>query len=111
MDAQALSGGFDNTPFQSAIAFRTIMNVMARPGKIETLIGAAPNNELSVAAGVLLLTLCDPETPVYLAGKHDCAAVRDWLRFHTGAPLRAAALKRRADRTKVDFCTMVRGEN
>ena len=46
MDAQALSGGFDNTPFQSAIAFRTIMNVMARPGKIETLIGAAPNNEL-----------------------------------------------------------------
>ncbi len=87
MDAQALSGGFDNTPFQSAIAFRTIMNVMARPGKIETLIGAAPNNELSVAAGVLLLTLCDPETPVYLAGKHDCAAVRDWLRFHTGSPL------------------------
>ena len=64
MDEQALSGGFDNTPFQSASAFRTIMSVMARPGKIDTLTGAAPNNELSVAAGVLLLTLCDPETPV-----------------------------------------------
>lgn len=87
MDTQALSGGFANAPFQSATAFRSIMNVMARPGRIETLTGAAPTSELSTAAGVLLLTLCDPETPVYLAGKHDCPEVRDWLRFHTGAPL------------------------
>jgi alpha-D-ribose 1-methylphosphonate 5-triphosphate synthase subunit PhnH len=42
---------------------------------------------LSVAAGVVLLTLCDTDTPVYLAGEADCDAVRAWLSFHTGAPL------------------------
>ena len=31
--------------------------------------------------------LCDRTTPLHLAGGHDCAAVRDWVTFHTGAPL------------------------
>ncbi|MGJ8556429.1 MAG: phosphonate C-P lyase system protein PhnH, partial [Sulfitobacter geojensis] len=35
----------------------------------------------------VLLTLCDTETPVYLAGDMDCDAVRAWLSFHTGAPI------------------------
>lgn len=45
---------------------------------------------LSVAAGVLILTLCDGTTPLHLAGAYDCAAVRDWITFHCGAPLDAA---------------------
>jgi alpha-D-ribose 1-methylphosphonate 5-triphosphate synthase subunit PhnH len=44
-----------------------------------------------VAAGVLVLTLCDPDTPLHLAGAHDVAEVRDWVRFHTGAPLAGPA--------------------
>jgi alpha-D-ribose 1-methylphosphonate 5-triphosphate synthase subunit PhnH len=40
-----------------------------------------------VAAGVLVLTLCDGATPVHLAGAHDCPSLRDWITFHTGAPL------------------------
>jgi alpha-D-ribose 1-methylphosphonate 5-triphosphate synthase subunit PhnH len=87
MNTQALSGGFENTPHQSSTAFRSIMNAMARPGAIEFLSGAEPPEGLSLAASTLLLTLCDPETPVYLAGVLDCENIRDWLVFHTGAPL------------------------
>ena len=45
---------------------------------------------MSVAAGTLLLTLCDHETGVYLAGAYDTAELREWLAFHTGAPVVAA---------------------
>lgn len=86
----SLTGGFTNAPHQSAYAFRAALNVLSRPGMIETVTGAAPPAPLSVAAGVLILTLCDRTTPVHLAGGHDCAAVRDWVTFHTGAPLMAA---------------------
>jgi alpha-D-ribose 1-methylphosphonate 5-triphosphate synthase subunit PhnH len=64
---------------------------MARPGRIEDLSGAQPPQPLSVAAGGLILTLCDATTPVHLAGAHDCPALRDWITFHTGAPLVGAA--------------------
>jgi alpha-D-ribose 1-methylphosphonate 5-triphosphate synthase subunit PhnH len=63
------------------------MEAMARPGRIRDIQGAAPPAPLSVAAGTVLLTLCDTDTPVYLAGKADCDDVRAWLAFHTGAPL------------------------
>lgn len=85
-----LSGGFSDAAVQSSQAFRALLEVMARPGRIETLTGAVPPAPLSVAAGVALLTLTDPTTPVHLAGEADCAAVRDWITFHTGAPLVAA---------------------
>jgi alpha-D-ribose 1-methylphosphonate 5-triphosphate synthase subunit PhnH len=74
-------------PRDAAHAFRAAMNVMARPGRIERLAGARPPAPLSVAAGVLLLTLCDPETPLHLAGAHDTPEVRGWIAFHTGAPV------------------------
>ncbi|PSL17520.1 phosphonate C-P lyase system protein PhnH [Shimia abyssi] len=87
MNADALKGGFANAPVGAAHGFRAAMNAMARPGKIEVVAGAVPPAPMSAAAGVLLLTLCDPETPVYLAGAHDCEAVRQWIAFHVGAPL------------------------
>lgn len=83
----SLTGGFTNAPHQSAYAFRAALNALSRPGMIETLTGAAPPAPLSVAAGVLILTLCDRTTPLHLAGEYDCAAVQDWVTFHTGAPL------------------------
>jgi len=87
MQADTLSGGFAAPAVDAAHAFRAVMRVMARPGTIEAVTGATPPAPLSVAAGTVLLTLCDPETPVHLAGEADCAAVRDWITFHTGAPL------------------------
>lgn len=91
MQATALQGGLTDPPRQSAMAFRAIMDAMARPGRIEDLTGAEPPAPLSVAAGTVILTLCDPETPLYLAGAADCQDVRDWVTFHTGAPLVGAA--------------------
>lgn len=86
MQANALSGGFPDPAIQSAHAFRSVMEAMARPGTLQNISGATPPGPLSNAAGTALLTLCDAETPVYLAGGTDCEDVRAWLAFHTGAP-------------------------
>jgi alpha-D-ribose 1-methylphosphonate 5-triphosphate synthase subunit PhnH len=90
MNADALAGGFSQAPIHSARAFRALLDARARPGTILTLQGATPPAPLSVAAGVVLLTLTDATTPLYLAGSADCTAVRDWVAFHIGAPLVAA---------------------
>ena len=84
---QAVSGGFADAPIEGAAAFRAAMSAMARPGRIERVVGAAPPAPVSVAAGVLLLTLCDADTPLHLVGRIDTDAVRAWVAFHTGAPL------------------------
>lgn len=87
MQAETLSGGFADPAIQAAHAFRSVMEAMARPGTLQDITGAEPPAPLSRAAGAVLLTLCDTDTPVYLAGAADCDAVRSWLAFHTGAPL------------------------
>lgn len=89
MDAVSLQGGFADPARDAARAFRSVLNAMARPGVVETVAGARPPAPLSVAAGVVLLTLADATTPVWLAPSHDGAAVRDWITFHTGAPFTA----------------------
>lgn len=90
MTSLALSGGFADEAVQSAYAFRACLTALSCPGVISTVTGATPPAPLSVAAGVLILTLCDATTPVHLAGAHDCKAVGDWIIFHTGAPLVSA---------------------
>ncbi|TDL85153.1 phosphonate C-P lyase system protein PhnH [Meridianimarinicoccus aquatilis] len=87
MGHAALSGGFRDAPIQAAHVFRAAMTATAQPGTILPVRGATPPAPLSVAAGALLLTLCDGDTPVHLAGKLDDPSLRDWLTFHTGAPL------------------------
>ncbi|MBS8228326.1 phosphonate C-P lyase system protein PhnH [Vannielia litorea] len=89
----ALDGGFADAPAEASRAFRAVLEAMARPGRIETVTGArAPG--LSVAASVVLLTLVDGTTPVFLAEDVDRPALRQWLAFHTGAPVvaRGAAM-------------------
>lgn len=90
MNEQALIGGFADAPLQSSRAFRAVLEALSQPGEIRDLTGAEPPAPLSVAAGVVLLTLCDATTPLHLAGRFDCADLRDWVTFHTGAPLVAA---------------------
>lgn len=87
MTVEILSGGFTDPALNSATAFRACLTALSRPGRIETLQGATPPAPLSDAAGVIALTLLDATTPVHLAGPLDCPPVRDWLTFHTGAPL------------------------
>lgn len=87
MQAHTLEGGFSNGPIDASHAFRAVMTAMARPGDIMQITGARPPAPLSVAAGAVLLTLCDPETAIFLAPSHDAPQVRDWITFHTGAPI------------------------
>jgi alpha-D-ribose 1-methylphosphonate 5-triphosphate synthase subunit PhnH len=93
--ASALSGGFDDLARGAADGFRAIMTAMARPGTIHAGVGAAPPAPMGCAAGLVALTLCDAETPVWLAPDLAASSVPDWLRFHCGCPLtddRAAAM-------------------
>ncbi len=90
MDAATLAGGFSDAPIDAARAFRAAMNAMARPGQIVEIPGASPPEPLSKAAGALILTLCDSETVIHLAGAHDTPAIRAWIAFHTGAPVGSA---------------------
>lgn len=87
MTPDALTGGFSTPSTDAARAFRAALDALSRPGMIRHLSGAVPPAPMSVAAGTLALTLLDGTTAVHLAGAHDCAALRDWLTFHTGAPL------------------------
>lgn len=87
---QSLGGGFANPPVEAAQAFRAALSAMARPGRIETLSGARAPAPVSPAAAALVLMLCDGETPLFLAPGHDGQDIRDWIAFHTGAPIVAA---------------------
>lgn len=87
MQAMALEGGFADTPIEASRAFRQIMRVMACPGTIASVVGAKPPAPVSIAAGTVILTLCGQETPVFLAPSVDTPEVRDWITFHTSAPL------------------------
>jgi len=89
--SDTLTGGFAAPAVEAAEAFRAVLQAMARPGRIARVGGAVPPAPCSPAAGVVLLTLVDADTPLHLAGRHDCAGLRDWVRFHTGAPLVGAS--------------------
>ncbi len=91
MDTLALEGGFADPARTAAHAFRAVMAAMARPGTLQQIAGARPPAPLSPAAGAVILTLCDADTPVHLAGAADCPALRDWIAFHTGAPITGPA--------------------
>lgn len=85
----SLGGGFDDPVFDAQMVFRAILDAMARPGvvrEVPTL--AAPPPPLGGTAGAILLALADGDTPVFLdASLADAAAVREWVRFHCGAPI------------------------
>ena len=90
IETSSYGGGFATPAVDAANAFRAAMNAMARPGRLQEISGAQPPAGISPAAGCLLLTLCDPETGIFLAPDVDSPALRSWLAFHTGAPFMAA---------------------
>jgi len=90
MRDEGLTGGFADPAIEAAHGFRAALTAMAKPGTIAEITGGTAPEPVSAAAASLLLTLCDPETPLYLAPGHDSAAIQDWVAFHTGAPIVAA---------------------
>ena len=87
MDNAALTGGFANPPIDASHVFRSVLQAMARPGTIHDVSRVLPPAPISLAAGAVLLTLCDATTRLHLTGDHDRDIVQDWLTFQTGAPL------------------------
>jgi alpha-D-ribose 1-methylphosphonate 5-triphosphate synthase subunit PhnH len=86
---QSIDGGFAEPVFNAQVVFRAIMDAMARPGTVHTLLSLAhPPAPLSATAGAVALALCDNDTPVWLDPPLQAeASVKAWLGFHTGAPL------------------------
>src|SRR5262245_14511965 len=62
---------------------------MARPGQVFPVqTDVSPPAPLSAAGAAVALTLCDHDTPVWLAAELRAgAAVGEWLRFHCGCAL------------------------
>ena len=78
--------GFEAPSVEAAQCFRRILEAMARPGVVRRIGGALPPAPMSAAAGAVALTLCDPETPIWLAPSLETREVVEWLNFYTGAP-------------------------
>jgi alpha-D-ribose 1-methylphosphonate 5-triphosphate synthase subunit PhnH len=83
-----IAPGLADPPHDAQRLFRGVLEGFSHPGRIVTLpqppAGVGP---LSAAATALVLTLVDRDTPLWLAPSFDVAAVRDFVRFHTGAPI------------------------
>lgn len=90
MQNAALDGGLADPARDAAFAFRAALDALSRPGTIHQIRGATAPPPCSPAAASLIVTLCDPTTPLYLAASHDTPALRDWITFQTGAPFAPA---------------------
>lgn len=81
---------FAEASLASQAAFSAVMRAFARPGEICRVEGAVAPAALSPATAVVIETLADYETPVWLdPALEKEPAVREWIRFHGGAPLTA----------------------
>lgn len=82
-------GGFADPVWASQTVFRALMDAMARPGTEHALPDVTvPPAPLSASAAALIATLADADTPVWLdAALTKSSAVKDWIVFHTGAPV------------------------
>lgn len=83
----SLLPGFDNPVDDAQAVFRAALEAFAHPGRLETLPATSGQPDgLSPALTALLLTLADPDTPVWLPADIPAAA-RAFLRFHCSCPL------------------------
>ena len=86
--SHGLGGGFNECVHEAQAGFRAIMAAMAAPGTIQAVPALTPPAPMNSGAGLVALTLCDPDTPVWLDAEMAAStAVCEWLSFHSGAPL------------------------
>jgi alpha-D-ribose 1-methylphosphonate 5-triphosphate synthase subunit PhnH len=78
-----LAAGLPDTVHDTQLAFRAVLDALARPGQVSHIGAALPGVALSGAMARLLLTLCDDDTPVWWPSA--TPELLHWLRFHTGA--------------------------
>jgi alpha-D-ribose 1-methylphosphonate 5-triphosphate synthase subunit PhnH len=86
--SDGLLPGFDTPVFGSQAAFRTILQALARPGRVADCgVEATPPPALGPAMTAVALTLVDADTPVWLAPALRGTATRTYLGFHCNAPI------------------------
>ncbi len=92
---EALGRGFADPVHEAQRTFRAVLSAMSEPGRLHTLAATADApTGLAPATALVLLTLADLETPVWLAPSLTSGGAA-WLRFHCGAPIVADPSKAR----------------
>ncbi|MCP3462853.1 phosphonate C-P lyase system protein PhnH [Bradyrhizobium sp. CCGUVB23] len=84
-----LPPGFADKVLSAQSTFRSVMDAMARPGSVQSIvpIAGAPGPMMRGTAAIAL-TLFDHDTPLWLdARMSESSDVLKWLKFHTGAPI------------------------
>lgn len=80
--------GFSNTAIDASLAFRCVMQAMARPGRPVRLdMELQAPAPLQPTSAAVALTLCDFQTPIWLSPGLRTDAVARYLKFHAGAPI------------------------
>jgi len=112
VEPSGVGRGFSNLVLDAQSSFREILWAMARPGEIRRFDAAieAPVG-LDPASAVLLLTLADGDTTVWLPELLRDGEAGSYVRFHCGAPLAtepseaslAVLDSRREEPTLLDF--------
>lgn len=84
----ALASGFSDPVHDAQRLFRAVLDAVSHPGRIVAVDGTpiGPGG-ISPAAAAYLLALIDHDTPLWLAPELDRPALRDFVRFHCGAPI------------------------
>ena len=84
-----LAAGFSDPVLHSQSVFRSVLDAMANPGRVISLNTPLPATHTALPQGLamILLTLADYETPVFLDHGFDTELCRQWIVFHTGAAL------------------------
>lgn len=88
----SVSQGFENEAIESSLAFRTLLDAMAKPGKVHDLPIKLENiDALSRGSTLAILTLTDYESHVWLDEKLSNDPVKDFIRFHCSAQITTKA--------------------
>lgn len=83
-----LAAGFADTSHDAQRVFRAVLDAFSHPGRIIAVPAKVETaGALSAATTAFVLTLVDRETPLWLAPELGSTEVRDFVRFHTGAPI------------------------
>lgn len=90
LDLARLAPGFADPVHGAHASFRTILDALAHPGRIEQMplcLAGAPPPALGPAAAAAALTLCDIDTPIWLDAP--LAAAAAYLAFYCGSAITA----------------------
>jgi alpha-D-ribose 1-methylphosphonate 5-triphosphate synthase subunit PhnH len=84
-----LPAGFADKVLAAQSTFRSVMEAMARPGRVQRITARAGTpSPLMHGTAAIALTLFDHDTPIWLDHRMaEAVSVTRWIKFHTVAPV------------------------